>query len=122
MITDVLINALFDDLQTYYTNNFNYLAVGTGTTAPSSSDTALGNEVLRKARQEYVRDDTNKKFTVSMWISTLEANGNDLTEVGVLDTNSGGNLFTREIFDAISKTSDIEIWIDVEYTTEVSEG
>ena len=120
-VTSTLLDKMLDTLQDYYESNFSYLAVGTGTTSPSQSDTALESETLRKSRQEYERDDANGKFTVSMWVSTLEANGNDLGEAGVFQQSSGGIMYARETFTPITKTSDIEIWIDFEFTTEVVE-
>jgi len=120
-LTTTTIDEIKDAVLDRMESKFAYIAVGTDDTTPSSSDTALGNEVLRKSRQEYLRDDTNGKITVSMWILSTEANGNDLKEVGVFDTSSGGNLYSRNVFNTLTKNNNIEVWIDVEFTTTVQE-
>jgi len=99
-------------------NNYSYGAIGTGTTAASSSDTQLENEVLRKARQEYTEG--SNYIVCSLYVSSVEANGNTITEHGWFDSSSGGNMWNRFVFSGINKTSDIELWFDVkiEWTVE----
>ena len=101
--------------------DWTYGAIGTGTAAESSSDTALGNEVLRKARQETTT--TSDSRTVSLWIDSTEANGNTIGEMGFFDAASGGNMFVRhKLASTINKTSDIELWFDVQVTVSCSES
>ena len=119
MITDTLLDEMKDAALDRMQSEFTYIAVGTDDTTPTETDTTLGNEVLRKERQEYSRDDTNGKITVSMWILSTEANSNDLKEVGVFDASSGGNMFSRNTFNTISKNNNIELWIDLEFTVSV---
>lgn len=109
------IDAILDKIE----NEGQYLAVGTGTTPPIPSDTSLENEVLRKARQEYTRNDATGTIILSMWIASTEANGNDLSEVGVFDSSTGGKMLARETFPSLAKTQDLEVWIDIEFEVEV---
>ena len=109
-------DAIKDDIET----DFSHGAIGTGTTAPTTTDGTLETEVLRKATQE-TTSGTNTK-TISAWIASGEANGNDITEFGFLSAASGGTLWTRNTFDAKAKTASIEIWLDVEITIDVSES
>lgn len=109
-------DAIKDDME----DKWSHGAIGTGTTAPTAGDTTLETEVFRKARQE-TSSGTNTK-TISSWIASTEANGNDITEFGFLDAGAVGNLLSRNIFAAKSKSADIELWLDVEVTISVVEG
>ena len=118
--TDYLKTFVVDAILDKIENEGQYVAVGTGTTPPMPSDISLENEVLRKERQEYSREDATGKIIISMWLSTLEANGYDLSEVGVFDSDMDGNMLSRDTFPPLTKTSDLEVWIDIEYDVEVS--
>lgn len=96
-----------------------HLAVGTDNTTPTVGDTTLGNEVLRKARQEFTRGTSD--VIISLFLNSLEANGNSLKEVGMFDAASAGNLQERSIFTTITKTSSIEVWIDIEEQIDVTQ-
>ena len=109
-------DAIKDDME----DEWSHGAIGTGTTAPTAADTALETEVLRKARQE-TSSGTDTK-TISSWIASTEANGNDITEFGFLDAGAAGNLLSRNTFAAKSKTSDIELWFDCVVTISVVES
>lgn len=98
--------------------NWTHVAVGTGTTAPAVSDTALGTEVWRAVRKEI--STVGDKVTVSAWIPSTDANGSALTEVGAFNASSGGTMWSRDTFTAINKTSSIEVWIDLEVTNTVT--
>ena len=96
-----------------------HVAVGTDETTPTVGDTSLGAEVTRKARQEYTEGTSN--VVISLWLNSLESNGNDLKETGCFTAISGGTLLTRETFTSISKTSSVELWIDIEEQVDVSQ-
>ena len=96
-----------------------HLAVGVSGATATIGDTTLGDEKTRKARQEYT-EGTSDVIT-SLWINSAESNGNTLKEVGVFDASSGGNMASRNTFTDISKTSSIEVWIDVEEQIEVTQ-
>ncbi|MEM0162743.1 MAG: hypothetical protein QXO62_06745 [Thermoproteota archaeon] len=87
------------------TGTASYMAVGTGTTAPSSSDTALGSEVLRVQT-------SNSLVTTNTTNDTLQLQGNfsftasyAITEMGVFNASSGGTMFIRNTFGAINVVS-----------------
>lgn len=119
-LTTLFLNEIRDAIKDNMETNWTHGAIGTGTTAPTSADTTLETEVFRKARQE-TSSGTNTK-TISSWIASTEANGNDITEFGFLNSGSGGTLWNRNTFSAKSKTSDIELWFDVSVTISVLEG
>jgi len=96
-----------------------HLAVGDDDTAAVAGDTALGNELTRKARQEYTRGASD--IIISLYLNSLESNGNSLKEVGMFDAVSAGNLLERNTFTTISKSSAIEVWIDVEEQIDITQ-
>ncbi|MBO3801760.1 MAG: hypothetical protein JTT12_05530 [Candidatus Brockarchaeota archaeon] len=84
------------------TGTASYMAVGTGTTSPSISDTALGSEVLRVQT-------SNSLVTTNTTNDTLQLQGNfsftasyAITEMGVFNASSGGTMFIRNTFGAIN--------------------
>lgn len=89
-----------------------HIAIGTGSTTPTPTDTSLENEVYRKERQEYSEE--NDSVIISGWIGTNEANGNTIREIGLFNADSNGDLLMRAIIDEIQKTDAIELWIDIE--------
>ena len=96
-----------------------HVAVGTDNTTPTVSDTTLGSEEERNARQEYTEGTSD--VIISGFINSTEANSTSLQEVGVFDAASSGNMMMHETFTAISKTSSIEVWVDVEQQIDVTQ-
>ena len=83
-----------------------HIAVGTGTTAETSTDTALEAEVAREAISDYsltTTDVTNDTATFNVTISFSAAYA--ITEYGLLDAASAGNLFAHKI-DTATNVSD----------------
>lgn len=123
MIIIVLTTLFKDDIRDItkaeINTDFTHIAIGIGTSVPAIGDTTLESEVLRNARQETSIDANSR--TVSMFVASTQANSNDITEIGTLDQASAGNLWHRNTFTAISKTSDIELWFDVKITINVIE-
>ena len=78
-----------------------YIAIGTGTTAPTVGDTALQTEVVRK--QGVLSSATN------VWQNTVTfGNGEGsgaITETGLFSEASAGTMFARKTFSAINKAS-----------------
>ena len=95
------------------------MAAGTGTTAATVADTTLETETERNARQESTEGTSD--VIVSLFLNSTEGNGDDLTEVGALDAASTGNLMMRTTFPVISKTSAVDVWIDVEEQIDVTQ-
>lgn len=96
-----------------------HMAVGDDDTTPSAGDTDLGNEIVRKALQEYTEGTSD--VILSLWLSSVEGNGEALAEVGLFDAGAAGNLLVRNIFTVINKTTSIEVWIDIEEQIDVTQ-
>ncbi|MCD6583644.1 MAG: hypothetical protein J7K71_03045 [Candidatus Omnitrophica bacterium] len=84
---------------------FTYVAIGTGTTSPSASDTVLGNEVSRVSATvgrttTSVTNDT-ATFDATFSFSSSYA----ITEAGIFNASSGGTMLARQTFSAINVAS-----------------
>ena len=96
-----------------------YIAVGSGTTAPAGSDTKLENETARKAVASS-QSSGNKKY-VSVYFGLNEANGT-INEVGAFSGGStapnSGTLFSRISTESselpVTKTNQESLTIDYE--------
>ena len=94
--------------------------VGTGTTAPTIGDTDMETKIALDGGSTYFKDfvsgfptldTTNIQATTRLFLNTLEANGNNLSEVGVFNKDATPVLFSRSTFTSLSKTSSIEVTI-----------
>ena len=81
------------------------IAIGTGTTDPSTSDTSLESKVIEKTSTDTDAGAGDSEHVIRL--STTEANGYALTELGSNDVDS--NLLARLTFVEINKTSDFEV-------------
>lgn len=103
-------------------SEFTYVAFGTGTATPSASDTSLGTEVIRTARQS-IDSTPASSVIISGYIGGSQANGNTITEVGACNSSSGPKLRSHsKLVIPIAKTSDKEIWIDIVPSINVTQG
>lgn len=91
-----------------------YTAVGTGTTAVASSQTALVTELARKAAT-YSHTAGTKVFTFSTYFAAGEATG-AITEAGICNASSGGTFLDRVTFAVINKGSDDELTVNFQFT------
>lgn len=105
-----------DDLDAIFTHG----AVGTDDTTEASSDTSLGSEVFRDSIDDFDTS-ASDKIVASLRILTTEANGNDLKEGGWFNASSGGTMWTRNTLNTITKTTDIQVYFDVEIEITVEE-
>ena len=76
---------------------FNYVAIGTSSTAPSASDTALGNEVMRQSGT-YSHTAGTKSFTVSATFNITTSY--TIWESGLFNASTGGTLLVRGVLDS----------------------
>ena len=83
LMTTLLTNVR-EDVIAYLDSKFTHGAIGRDTTAAVAGDTALGGEVLRKARESSDLTVTGK-ITTSLKIQTTEGNGNSIAETGWFD-------------------------------------
>jgi len=94
---------------------FNYCAVGSGTTAPTSADTALEAEITpRKTVTDSFR--TANKATWSTFFGTADNNGT-WNECGLFTASTGGVMLCRALFPStITKDETKTITVDWEVT------
>lgn len=87
--------------------SISYLAVGTGTAAPATSDSALGSENTRKAIGTFTT--SNLTSNPPSWRAEVSFNTNEanttLGEVGLFNSSSGGTMLARATFSTINKTT-----------------
>ena len=120
VLTTTYLNLSRDAIKNITVTEFTHGAIGTGTTPPTAGDTALETEVFRDVLDE-VNTSATSSFTVSLRILTTEANGNNLTEVGYFDDPSAGDMMIRNVFTAIVKTSDFQVFLDAKVTINSTE-
>lgn len=85
----------------------NYLAVGTSTTAPATSDTTLNSETTRKTIDAFTTGNITSNppsYQLEASFATNEAN-TTLGEVGLLNSSSTGTLLAHATFGTINKTT-----------------
>jgi len=107
----VVVNGIYDilDLMVGQGSLPTYIAVGTGTTPPADTDTALENEVYRTSLTDSYRSGSQAIF--SAFIDAGSANGYTLSEVGLFAGD--GRLIARALIDpVISKNSSITVTVD----------
>lgn len=91
-----------------------YTAVGTGTTAVSSSQSGLTTEIKRKAAS-YSHSQGTKVFTLTTTFAAGEATG-AITEAGICNAASGGTFLDRVVFDVINKAADDTMTTTFQFT------
>ncbi len=115
VLTTYELNLMRDQAINHLNTNFTHIAIGSGTTTPSISDTALTTETLRKPFQE-TTGPTSGVYTMSMRIAPSEANGTNIEEIGVFDDSSSGNNALHKLTTSYAKTNTKEVWIDIQVT------
>lgn len=83
-----------------YPKNFSYIAIGTGTGAAAAGDTALGTESARALSTVSTPGAGTLRFT---YLFAAGTGTGAVTESGLLDAASVGNLLARQVFSAINK-------------------
>lgn len=84
---------------------FDYLAIGTGTTAPNATQTSLIGEKYREAgtgsqETDSVTDDTAQLTTSIAITSTIS-----IDEAGIFNSSSTGDMLARSTFSAVAVNS-----------------
>lgn len=124
VLTDDLLNGVAARVQDEIGSSFTHGAVGDGANGQGSSSDSLGNELLRNARQEIAEQPVSNgstATTVSLFVNSTQANSKQIDELGFFDSSSGGEMQSIDTFDDISKTSQIELFFDLELIVEVDE-
>jgi len=84
-----------------------YVAYGDDNTTPLVSDTTLGNELERNGTTD--SNLTGAVISISSVLTTTELIGSTISEVGLLNESSSGDLFIHEVFGDLEKTSSFEV-------------
>jgi hypothetical protein len=79
-----------------------HMAVGSSSTAAATSQTALGTELGRVAL-----DSTSRASNTITYIATFPAGTGtgSITEAGILNAGSSGNMLCRTVFGVVTKAS-----------------
>jgi len=99
LVTNVGLAAIVDFLDGDNPTTFDYMAIGSGTTPAAAGDTALETELDRSSSPI---TPTQPTATTISWVETFTAGAGKsaITEMGMLDADSVGNLFNHLIFTA----------------------
>lgn len=103
---------------------FKYLAIGTGTTTESVTDTALENEIARK-QASITQTTTNVSNDTALLEATFsKADGltgtANVSEAGVFNASSGGVLLARKTFSPVPVNWDAGDSITIRYYIQMS--
>jgi len=120
VITDVglacIIRLVFSGLTE---DKFGYLAIGSGTTAEAVSDTALEAEVARKSATVTQTTTTITDDTALLEATFSSADGlsgtMNVSETGVLNASTGGDLLARKVFSAVPVNWDVGDTLTIRY-------
>jgi hypothetical protein len=111
LVVDSGLNIIRDRIAGSSTAAVSHMAVGTGTTAVSASNTALATETHRNAITETIA--TNKVMTLKMYLSSNQANGggtSTLREIGLFNAASGVTMFARALLSSpIAKSTSVTV-------------
>ena len=101
-------------------DSFTHIALGDDNTPPTVSDTALGNEFIRKTFEESIKNTSVNTFLFEIKLGLSEGNGNTIREIGIFDAASGGTLGVHNLTNEVAKTSDKEVVIDLQVSVSAS--
>jgi len=88
-----------------------HIALGTGTTAATATDTTLETEIVRKSASKSKSGIDTVAYLSTL--STAEGNGNTFTEVGAANASSAGTLANRQLFPGFLKSNSYELRIQI---------
>jgi hypothetical protein len=105
---------------------FDYIAIGTGTTAFAPTQTALVTEIKRKAGTgsrvtTTVTNDTAQLVVTFSSADTLSGTS-AVTESGVFNASTGGTMLCRQVFSALNINWDAGDTLQVTWKIQVKQG
>jgi hypothetical protein len=105
---------------------FDYIAIGTGTTTFDPTQTALANEIKRKAGTgtrvtTAVTNDTHQLVTTFSSADGLSGTS-AVTESGEFNSSSGGTMLDRQVFSALNINWDAGDTLQVTWRVQVKQG
>jgi len=102
-------------------DNASHMAIGSGTAIENPTDTALDNELVRSAIDTATKDIGAGTYELEIIFRLSDGAGSTITEVGVFDASSGGNMLVREkLSSSVAKTSDFQLIVGVRVTVSAS--
>lgn len=101
-----------DAIRDFLSGDISNILIGTDATAPSKTDTALGNQVASKAATP--DDGGVGEVTHEATLTTSENNGDTLREAG--GENDAGELESHLVHSDLDKTSSIEVVYRLKHT------
>lgn len=108
---------VLDQVMSGINGSCNYIAFGDDNTAPTENDIALGNEFYRKARTDI--ELTSEYSIVSAWLTSIEANNEEIKEYGIFKQDTAGQMMLRATDNTINKNEFIEVWVDFKISYEI---
>lgn len=102
MITDDGLNLIAQSLRDGTSPEITYIALGSGSTAPTNLDHTLVSEQFRKTVTQHIDNGTGDTQTIC-YIAPFEANDFDIQEIGAFggaadDTSGSGTLIARWLY------------------------
>ena len=120
-LTSLLLNEVRDETRSLLDTILTHAAVGTGDNAPSAAQTSLQTEVHRNPRVSV--DKTSPNIIVSsLEITSTQANSNTIREAGWFNAASAGTMWQRNLVNPINKTSDVQLFLDTQFTITITQG
>ena len=113
MITDVWNTQMRDLIYGDSVDLPSHIAMGSGTTAVSTSDTTIETELLRKSIDSKSKPGTNKVMFQGT-ISAGEENGSIFTECGAFNAASGEIMVNHQLHTGILKADTFELRYQIE--------
>lgn len=113
-----LANVLYSEDQDFnIETRLTHIAIGNSNTPVSSTQTQLGNEIIRKelhpnpdVKCETILEDNNKVI-YSIFLSDAEGNGEIIREIGLFAESDTNFMVSRALIGNLSKTSSVEFTI-----------
>jgi len=107
LIVDAGANLIRDFLKGDSVSGLTHLALGTGTTSPSTNDVGLENETYRKAFTDVAVE--NRLLRIAVFFTSSEYAG-DISELGLFgngatDTLGTGTMYSRTTIATITKSN-----------------
>jgi len=86
-----------------------HIAVGSDSTAATDDDTSLGSEIVRRAFDSTTYSDDRMVEFEMVLPTTVPSSTVHLKEMGVFNGSPTGDMFVRNTFADVEKTTDVEI-------------
>ena len=81
-----------------------HMALGSGSTAANASDTSLGSQVGNREALDSASETSTGVITFASTFEPGDATG-ALTEAGIFNASSGGDMLCRTVFNTVTKAS-----------------